>query len=129
MLQQMAVAVFGANSERGGEGDPTRKYYEGRSQEIFKRDGYYVLSIPLPLVEREEVSLHRSVFDELVVRIGNWKRNLALPSGLAKLDVAGAKYEDDRLNILFRIEKGVELPPEALKPTRWETLRSRFRGS
>jgi arsenite-transporting ATPase len=126
MLRHMANTVFGANPVRGGEGDPSRKFFVGKSQEIFLRDDHYVLSLALPLIDRSEVNLHRSVFDELVVRIGNWKRNISLPLGLAKLDIDGAKYEDDRLNILFKVERGQEIAPEELKPTRWQTLKTRF---
>ena len=87
---------------RNGAGDPTRHYYLGKSQEIFRENGTYVLSIPLPLVSQEQVQLHRSVFDELIVRIGNWKHNIALPMGLAKLDIDGARYDEDRLKIFFK---------------------------
>lgn len=128
MLRRMAQSVFGDQPQRGGAGDPTQRYFTGRPQEIFRQDGHYVLSIPLPLVEREQVHLHRSVFDELIVRIGNWKRNIALPLGLAKLEIDGAKYVEDRLNILFAIEEGIELSPEALKPNTWQTLKARFSG-
>jgi arsenite-transporting ATPase len=128
MLRRMADTVFGANPVRGGAGDPTGKYYVGKPQEIYRRNGEYVLSIPLPLAEREAVNLHRSVYDELIVRIGNWKRNVALPTGLAKLDVSGAKYEGDRLNILFAAPSGEIIPAEELKPGRWDTLKARLRG-
>jgi arsenite-transporting ATPase len=128
MLRRMGDTVFGANPVKGGQGDPTGKYFVGQPQEIFRRNGDYVLSIALPLAEREAVHLHRSVFDELIVRIGNWKRNLVLPTGLAKLDVSGAKYEGDRLNILFAIPPGEVIAPEELKPKRWDTLKSRLRG-
>ena len=126
MLRRMSETVFGPVTAQGGAGDPTRQFYIGKSQEIFRRNGQYVLSLPLPLVERSEVQLHRSVFDELVVRIGNWKRNVALPLGLAKLDIVSAKYEGDRLNISFQAEKGVEIPVEELKPRRWDALKARF---
>lgn len=128
MLQQMADTLYGPADKamRGGEGDPTRYFYIGKPQEIFRQDGAYVLSIPLPLVEREQVHLHRSVFDELIVRIGNWKRNIALPLGLAKLEIAGAKYVEDRLNISFALDAQQELPPEELKSTTWQTLKARF---
>ena len=126
MLRRMSETVFGPATAQGGAGDPTRQFYIGKSQEIFRRNGQYVLSLPLPLVERSEVQLHRSVFDELVVRIGNWKRNVALPLGLAKLDIVSAKYEGDRLNISFQAEKGVEIPVEELKPRRWDALKARF---
>lgn len=125
LLQQMAGRVFGSQLVQGGEGDPTRRFYAGKPQEIFRQDGHYVLSIPLPLVEREQVHLHRSVFDELVVRIGNWKRNISLPMGLARLDIEGARYVDDRLNILFRQKPGEIISQEDLSTDRWKLLRSR----
>ena len=101
MLRQMATTVYGDEIVRGGTGDPTGKYYVGNPQEIFREDGHYVLSLALPLVERDEIQLHRSVFDELIIHIGNWKRNVSLPYGLAKLEIDGARYDVDRLNILF----------------------------
>ena len=88
-----------------------------------------MLSLPLPLLEQGEVQVHRSVFDELIVHIGNWKRNIALPMGLAKLDVDGAKYDDDRLNIYFLPTEDEEIPAEALATDRWASLRTRFSGS
>ena len=128
MLAQMANAIFGPATVRGGDGDPARHFYAGKPQHIYRNGRHYVLSLPLPLVERDEVQLHRSVFDELVIRIGNWKRNVALPIGLAKLDIAGAKYVDDRLNIYFNTNDTLpELSEEELKPTRWDSLKSRFR--
>ena len=128
MLAQMASAVFGAEAVRGGRGDPTQRFFLGKPQEISRRGEQYVLSLSLPLVARDEVQLHRSVFDELVVRIGNWRRNVALPTGLAKLEIAGAKYADDRLNIFFdAANSSVEVTEEELKPRRWENLKARFR--
>ncbi len=126
MLRRMSETVFGPATTQNGEGDPTRQFYLGKSQEIFRRNGQYVLSLPLPLADRSEVHLHRSVFDELIVRIGNWKRNVALPIGLAKLDIGSAKYEGDRLYISFQAEQGVEIPVEELKPKRWDALKARF---
>ena len=128
LLQQMADTVFGAELVRGGQGDPTQRYYAGKPQQIFRQDGYYVLSIPLPLVDREQVHLHRSVYDELVVRIGNWKRNISLPTGLARLDIDGARYVDDRLNILFKSQAGDEIASEDLTTDRWKILRSKLSG-
>jgi arsenite/tail-anchored protein-transporting ATPase len=129
MLRYMARTVFGENPVRGGEGDPTRHFYTGKPQDVFRQNEHYVLSIPLPLVEREQVHLHRSVFDELVVRIGNWKRNIALPTGLAKLEIEGAKYVEDRLNILFTAkDDDVVVMEEELKPKGWQAFKERFNG-
>ncbi len=129
MLAHMAATVFGADPVRGGHGDPTRRFYEGKPQDIFRRDNQYVLSLPLPLVARDEIELNRSVVDELTIRVGNWKRNVSLPTGLARLDITGAKYEDDRLNIVFDAVDRREIAEEELRPKRWENLKARFRGT
>ena len=130
MLQRMAATVFGDVAERGGLGDPTRLYYQGEPQKVFARNGHYILSIALPLVAKEEVHLHRSVVDELIVRIGNWKRNIALPIGLARLKIDGAKYEGDRLNILFRKEEGgSDDGVELLQRSPWAQLKARLQGA
>jgi arsenite/tail-anchored protein-transporting ATPase len=129
MLQQMAQVLYGEAGVQGDQGDPTQRYYVGKPQEIIRQNGHYLLSIPLPLVEQEQVHLHRSVYDELVVRIGNWKRNIVLPMGLAKLEVSGAQYVGDRLHILFPLdEDSTEPEPEALKSSPWQGLRNRLSG-
>jgi arsenite/tail-anchored protein-transporting ATPase len=130
MLQRTAEAVFGKDLVQGGAGDPTQSFYSGLPQQIYAQNGHYILSIPLPMAERDNVDLHRSVVDELVIRIGNWKRNVALPTGLARLEIAGAKYEEDRLNILFeREDEDVEVKAQELQPNRWEMLKIRLRGA
>ncbi len=129
MLAHMAATVFGANPVRGGHGDPTHRFYEGKPQDIFRRNGQYVLSLSLPLVARDEIELHRSVVDELVIRIGNWKRNVSLPTGLARLDISGAKYEEDRLNIFFDAADTREISAEELRSSRWDNLKARFLGT
>lgn len=129
MLERMGHSLFGEELAPGGSGDPTRTYYQGEPQKIFTRNGHYILSIALPRVEKEEVNLHRSVVDELIVRIGNWKRNIALPIGLARLEIDGAKYEDDRLNILFQREADEpEGTQEELQISRWDQLKAKLQG-
>ncbi|MBI1297463.1 AAA family ATPase [bacterium] len=130
MLKRTANEVFGEEMVRGADGDPTRSFYNGQPQQIYTQNGHYVLSIPLPMAERDQVNLHRSVVDELIIRIGNWKRNVALPTGLARLEITGAKYEEDRLNIHFeREDNGNEVKTQELQPNRWEMLKTRLRGA
>ncbi|NOX62119.1 MAG: ArsA family ATPase [Chloroflexi bacterium] len=81
--------------------DPTTIFYKGKPQQIIKRDGEYLLIIPLPLVDKQEVKLHRGVHDELIVRIGNWKRHISLPQSLMGRRIAGARYREDHLEIRF----------------------------
>jgi arsenite-transporting ATPase len=93
MLRRMAQAIY-------GDVDPTKVYYQGEVQAVEKEDGCYLLSLPLPFVEKGDIDLTRSG-DELIVHIGNRKRNITLPRALASLDVLGARYEKDRLVIAF----------------------------
>jgi arsenite-transporting ATPase len=93
MLRRMAEAIYGSI-------DPTKVYFVGQVQAVEKRDGHHLLSLPLPFVDKDDVELTRSG-DELIVHIGNRKRNIILPRALASLDVLSAKYENDRLVMTF----------------------------
>jgi len=128
MLRLTAATVFGEELVRGGAGDPTQTFYNGQPQKVYQKNGQYVLSLALPMVSKEEVKLHRSVVDELIIHIGNWKRNISLPTGLARLEIAGAKYEGDRLNILFAMDAESAPNPQELQATRWDTLKARLQG-
>ncbi|MCR4406251.1 MAG: TRC40/GET3/ArsA family transport-energizing ATPase [Anaerolineae bacterium] len=98
MLRRMAEAIY-------GEDDPTRFYYVGQTQQVLKQDGTYQLRIPLPFVRKEDIQLIRSSGDELIVRIGNHKRNILLPHVLATLEVQKARQEGDWLVITFQEEE------------------------
>jgi len=97
MLRRMAEAIYGHR-------DPTEVFFVGQAHHVEKRDGFYQLHIRLPLAQKEAIQLSR-FHDELVVRIGNWKRNLILPRALVPLDVQGARYEGDSLVVTFAAEK------------------------
>ncbi|CAN5614814.1 ArsA family ATPase [soil metagenome] len=60
-----------------------------------------VLHLALPFVSRAEVGLARNG-DELVVTVGSYRRLLTLPTGLARLRVAGARVEEGELRVRFR---------------------------
>ncbi len=93
MLRQMAGAIY-------GESDPTRVLYQGQTQTIAPVNGGYDLRLRLPLVDRSQVDLGR-FGDELVIDVGNFRRNLILPRSLAGLDVARAGFDDDTLVVHF----------------------------
>jgi arsenite-transporting ATPase len=94
MLRRMADSIYGG-------GDPTQVYYVGLAQRVEKNGTAYTLTIPLPFVSKEEVQLTRSSFDELIIHIGNYKRNLLLPRVLSGLEVVGAKHQEDELAVRF----------------------------
>jgi arsenite-transporting ATPase len=93
MLEKVAAALY------GGE-DPTRLFVRGPVQEVVNEDGRYILTIALPFVTKEELSLVRNA-DELVVHAGNFKRNIILPHLLQGLPAQGAKFEGNKLRISF----------------------------
>ncbi len=93
MLERVADVLY-------GDQDPTQLFFRGRVQEVAHEDGTYVLSIALPFVGKEQISLTQSG-DELTIRVGTFKRNVILPRLLVGLTAQGAKFEDDRLRITF----------------------------
>jgi arsenite-transporting ATPase len=101
MLRRMGEALYGAQ-------DPATTFYAGQSQEVRKINGVYQLRLPLPFVEKSDIKLTRSMHDELIVHIGNWKRNIALPRVLAGLPVQGARYEERDLVVYFKAPEGAD---------------------
>jgi arsenite-transporting ATPase len=104
MLRRMAAAIYGPEMVKGGAGDPTRLFFLGKTQTVEKTNGDYRLILPLPLVNKEQILLTRAA-DELIIHIGNWKRNLILPRALVGLPVSGARYEGDTLIVTFAGDK------------------------
>src|SRR5262249_59050344 len=72
---------------------------------VHKRGASYVLSLRLPFVERGDLNVFRRA-DELYIRVGSYKRNLALPQTLQRLDVKEAAFVEDRLEVRFAREGG-----------------------
>ena len=93
MLERFGEAIYGAR-------DPTAVLYKGQIHDIRQEDGHYVLTLAVPFVTREEISLSQ-VGDELVVHVGAFKRNIILPRALAGMESQGARLEGERLSIRF----------------------------
>lgn len=84
-----------------GDDDPLgRPTGDGPFRVTRTDDGGPVLHLALPFVQRSEVGLARNG-DELVVTVGSSRRLLTLPTGLARLRVAGAGVEDGELRVRF----------------------------
>jgi arsenite-transporting ATPase len=93
-LSQLALDCF-------GERDPGEIFYNGILQEIVETpDGGYMLRLPLPFVEKEDVRL-RKRGDELFITIGNFKREMILPTVLAKRKASSGHLSDGMLEITF----------------------------
>jgi arsenite-transporting ATPase len=83
--------------------DPLNHFYLGEPYDLIKEDGEYRLMIKLPFITGEDVELNR-VSDELIVRIGNFKRNILLPRQVAAMNAIKAKYQGQHLRISFQGE-------------------------
>ena len=93
-LSQLAHDCF-------GEEDPCQIFYRGRVQEVVEHeDGSCTMRIPLPFVTGDDVKL-RKRGDELFITIGNFKREMILPTVLAKRRAGGGSLEDGVLEIVF----------------------------
>ncbi len=65
----------------------------------------YLLKVMIPGANKGDVNLFQAS-NEIVLKIGNFKRNIPLPNVLRKYEVTSAKFEEGVLNIQF--EKGLE---------------------
>jgi arsenite-transporting ATPase len=93
MLERFANAIY-------GDADPALVHFRGRAQEIERLDGDYLLTLLLPFTSKEDVSLSQ-ISDELIVKVGNQRRNVILPRALLGMQTQSAKLEDEKLTIRF----------------------------
>lgn len=103
-LMGQEVSGFGALEKLAGaiydDKDPTDIYHRGPTQTVEQVNGECLLKLRLPLTSKGDVHLLTSG-DELVVHVGQHKRNVILPRALAGLDTIGARFEDDTLVVRF----------------------------
>ncbi|MBF4695575.1 ArsA family ATPase [Fusibacter ferrireducens] len=72
------------------------KDIQGETYEKVK--GGYILKLNLPCVEKADVKLHESLTD-IIIKIGNFKRNIPKPSTLRNHEIANAKFDEGILTI------------------------------
>jgi arsenite-transporting ATPase len=104
MLKQTAEQLF-------GDEDPSKVMFQGETQTVTRKEDGYEMTIPLPFVEKEEVELIQMEY-ELIVKVGKYKRDIILPRVLAGLKAAGARFEESRLILDFKLEKEGEREEE-----------------
>jgi arsenite-transporting ATPase len=93
MLERMGRSLF-------ADRDPLNVWMSGPIQTVRKKGGHYYLRLRLPFLQKEELSLLKRG-DELVVSIGNFRRDLVLPGALADLTVKRARLEEGYLVVRF----------------------------
>jgi arsenite-transporting ATPase len=93
LLEDMGREVYGDRA-------PTEVLFRDDPIRVRRRGQGYVLVMRLPFVSREDMDIHRRG-DELFVRVGSYKRNLVLPQSLQRLEVRGANFVGNQLEIAF----------------------------
>ena len=83
-----------------GERNPLDRFFQGEPYKLSKENGRYRLVLRLPFVSTDHVELNM-ISDELVVRIGGFKRHVLLPRPVAALKTVRARMEGENLHIFF----------------------------
>jgi arsenite-transporting ATPase len=80
--------------------DPTKVYCNQRPQQIIRDKQVYVLVLKLPFVKKAEVNILKNEH-EMTIQIGNYRRDILLPSALSMMDVEKATLKADELRVTF----------------------------
>lgn len=80
--------------------DPCQLFVSQKPMDIQKTEKGFDVFLYLPFVRKTEIDLQKNG-DELVVKVGNFKRNILLPQTLISYSVSGAKFEENKLKISF----------------------------
>ena len=88
------------SDELFGDGDPARIFHPGLARELTSTDESTVIRIVAPFVEKQDIQL-KQVGDELLVTVGEIRRTIMLPSGLAQREPSRAAFEDGTLEITY----------------------------
>jgi arsenite-transporting ATPase len=108
-LKDLGEHLFGQGPAMSiANGDPTKVFHEGPVQEISSENGQYLLTLRLPFTSREDLSVIESR-DELVLQVGQYRRNIILPRALVGLGVEDAQTVKDNdastLRVRFHRQK------------------------
>lgn len=93
LLRELAAEVY-------AERDPAAILFSDEVIKVDAHDGGHRLSIRLPFAAGEAIDLARSG-DELLIKIGNFKRNVVLPQVVMREEVTGARFDGDWLRVSF----------------------------
>ncbi len=88
-----------------GDLNPVDILYREKTMEFIKNNGGVTIKVKLPFAEREKLDLMVRG-DELLVKMGPYKHNIALPKTLLGQEPDGAKFVEDSLHIYFGGDKG-----------------------
>jgi arsenite-transporting ATPase len=96
-LRSMAKQLYGGRN-------PLDRFYKGKPYQLKKVNGKYRLILKLPFIDKENVQLNK-VSDELIIRIGSFKKHMLLPRQVAAAKSEKAELRNQRLYITFEGER------------------------
>ncbi len=80
--------------------NPLEHFFQGQPYQLTKEDGTYCLRIKLPFAGKDNIELNR-ISDELIVRIGGFKKHVLLPRQVAASKSVTARMEENNLSVCF----------------------------
>jgi arsenite-transporting ATPase len=80
--------------------NPADIFYEGKAQELVKKEEEYQLYLALPFLDRTQLNLAQRG-DELTIQAGSYRRKMFLPRVLLNRPILGARFIEQRLCITF----------------------------
>ena len=83
-----------------GERSPLDVFYTGKTMDLNKIGDEYELRLPLPHVEVNKVNMTKRG-DQLFIEIGNFRREMILPTTLANRPATKASFRNGELVVLF----------------------------
>ncbi len=99
-LDRLGKSIFGLR-------DPAGVFYRESPYRFKQVDGVFQLRMRLPFAQSEDVEMFKHG-DELVVRVGSFKRHIALPRRMIHLEPSGWRAGDGELIITFVKEETSE---------------------
>ena len=105
-VELAADELVGVDALRGLRRPPLRRprrggiLHEGQPLQVTRRGGRTTLSLDLPFADRDDLELGRRG-DELLVRVGPYRRAITLPDSLRRRPVADASLKQGRLKVVF----------------------------
>ena len=92
-LRSFAAALY-------GDVDPSELMHDGDPIEVVRKGTGYELVIDLPFADKEDLDLGRRD-DELLIKVGSYRRAMLLPDSLRRRPVGAASLRDGRLRVTF----------------------------
>lgn len=84
-----------------GNKNPCDHFFREEPYNLFKENGCYKLNLRLPFIAKNDVELNKTA-DELIVRMGSFKKHILLPRKVAMMEEISASRDGEYLQVTFQ---------------------------